>query len=139
SQQRSELELSGTAHVAVEEVAQRQARGLLAQRLYLGLGKADPARAVAPPQEAQHVIERASLLGARADGEVEHERDEAALQVVRLRRVRRVLVGAIELDPRVEAGLFQAVPQSSWGLRELAELFAQAGEVGAWLLEPRAH
>ena len=64
---------------------------------------ADAGLSVAP-QSAHDIVERDASVGLRAQGEIERQREERAFfGVVADDRVRRVLVRAVELAPRVEA------------------------------------
>ena len=106
-QQRRQRQLVGAVHPGRELALERAA----ADRLERGgdVGFVDRPAAALLPEQAHDVVERAVAFAAQ--GQVEGERDERALGVVADRRVRRVLVGAVVLDPGVEARLGDALHQ----------------------------
>ena len=94
------VELAGRVEGVREPVRQRFA----GRRLRLGpeFVRREPALPrVAGVGAAQHVVETRRPARGRAYAHVEQEADHRALGVVADRRVLRILVGAVELDPRV--------------------------------------
>ena len=120
----------GGADPRVEEIAQRQ-RPRRARRSPASRPRAPGAR-VAPyscHRCASTVSSDDAPAAARADLEVEQRADDLALAVVADRAVRRVLVGAIELDPRVEARVLERLHEAPGRAVEVGDLAREVLEV----------
>src|SRR6185295_11853338 len=94
------VERLGAAERAVQKAAQIDARDLLERLAQLGRRVAAVAR-VARERETAPVVEARLACRRRADARVEQEGDDRPLRVVADRRVRRVLVAPVVLDPGV--------------------------------------
>ena len=126
-----------------EEIFEGKPGRALDERLDRVVGVALAELSEFAPERSQRVIERAGALGAPTDLEVEQQRHDRSLEVVRDGGIHRVLVGAIELDPRIEARLFEALAQASRDggqpgqlLAELLQIALRRLETGATESEP---
>ena len=68
---------------------------------------------IARPQQAQYVVERLAAVTPAADVEIERDHREAALQVVADGGVEVRFVGLVQLDPRIERALLEALVRAT--------------------------
>src|SRR5262245_16985240 len=78
---------------------------------------------------AQHIVKRFCIVRAPPDFQIEQQAEHLAFIVIRDRRVHRVLVPAILLDPGVEARLFSTHLQTPWRCLNTLDLFGDMIEV----------
>ncbi len=135
--ERRVVELLGAADRPVEERGQvlpgDLARGLLDP--VLGHARAV---AVAREEQADEIVERALVPGEPPQLEVEQRADHLALQVVADRRVDRVLVRPVVLDPGVERRVRERLRLPPRRRVEHRERLAEPGEVARARDQPRA-
>src|SRR2546430_1268455 len=102
-------QLARRAQPLVEIPPQPEPRHFLGETLDPVLVHADAGAAVTKPQRAHQVVERLLPPRLLPNRQIEAQRDEAALDVVAHGGVRRILVLAVVLDPRVEARFGEAL------------------------------
>src|SRR2546425_1922890 len=108
-EQSPQRQLARRAQPLVEIPPQPEPRHFLGETLDPVLVHADAGAAVTKPQRAHQVVERLLPPRLLPNRQIEAQRDEAALDVVAHGGVRRILVLAVVLDPRVEARFGEAL------------------------------
>ncbi|ABA50678.1 hypothetical protein BURPS1710b_3583 [Burkholderia pseudomallei 1710b] len=129
-----ERQIARAGHRFVEKTAEIDTRRFGDQRLHVVL--ADALRLavveVAPealPQKPHHVVERFAVAAARANRQIERERDERALRVIADDRVRRVFVLPVILDPRIERAFGDALPEPAGAALHAGDRAADEREI----------
>ena len=121
-QQYAERRVDGRAQCLVEESPEVQPAEAGGEAFELSFGQAG---AVFPsvflPEDPHHGIQGTGTGRAVPDLEVQRQGHQGPLEVIADGRVRGVLVRAIELDPRVEAGLLQGLLAAPRGAVELGQ------------------